>query len=73
MKVKIGDLTVSQVKDICNRNFPYCGKCQLAMYGNECFVVASCSSSAFSTAQDYELDTEIELSAEEDDENAEIH
>lgn len=65
MKVKFGDLTVSQAKGICNRNFPYCEKCQLAMYGNECFVVASCSTSAFSTAQDYELDTEIELPDEE--------
>ena len=67
MKVKFVDLTVSQVKGICNRNFPHCEKCQLAMYGNECFVVASCSTSAFSTALDYELDTEIELPDEEDE------
>ena len=65
MKVKLGDLTVSQVKGICNRNFPCCEKCQLATYGNECFVVASCSTSAFSTALDYELDTEIDLPDEE--------
>lgn len=65
MKVKIGDLTVSQVKGVCNRNFPYCEKCQLALYRDECFVVASCSTSAFSGALDYELDTEIDLPDEE--------
>ena len=65
MNVKIGDLTVSQVKGICNRNFPCCEKCQLGMYGNKCFVVASCSTSAFSGALDYELETEIDLSDEE--------
>lgn len=61
MKVKIGELTVNQVKGICNRNFPYCEKCQLALYRDECFVMASCSTSAFSGALDYELDTEIDL------------
>ena len=69
MKVKFGDLTISQVKDICNSNFPYCEKCQLAMYGNECFIVSSCSTSAFSSALDYELDTEIDLPDEEVEDN----
>lgn len=70
MKVKIGDLTVSQVKSICNSTFPYCEKCQLALYRDECFVVESCSTSAFSGALDYELDTEIELPDEGDQCNA---
>ena len=57
MKVKFGDLTVRQVKKICDKAYPSCGKCQLAPNG-ACLLACSLSDKAISMEYETEMPDE---------------
>lgn len=58
MKVKFGDMTVMQVKEICNKHCPSCEKCPLHP-DTMCFVASNISARV--------LNKKIDLPDEEDE------